>query len=244
MHNSNKVFKFKRDLPDKDKVPSEFMSRVDRDSPNAKLVQLKNGKRHLTIYNNYDMQREKTRRYVKKFGLYSSCLGAGFLAYQQILWMPMGGLTGILILMHYPYLQKLASSLKVDLKQHARFEIIKIDLVMNWFELDYDFVSRHVQLETSEGETFTLPIESISPIFPRIQELKLPEKPRDQTHSPKNYFYSHLDFFCESRLFHIDTRKADYAINRHLLRAVMNGFHIDMYVPCIQNLQKGEAYSE
>lgn len=80
-----KVFKFKRDMPDKNQVPSEFMSRVDPSSPNAKLLQLNYGKRHLTIYNNFDVKLERRQTKIKEYGLYTGCLAFGYLAFWQLI---------------------------------------------------------------------------------------------------------------------------------------------------------------
>ena len=87
-------------------------------------------------------------------------------------------------------------------------------------------------------------MDSITPVVPKIQKVLAAESERPgSAASPPNYFYGHLDFFAECMLLHIDTRKPDYAINRHVLRAVLNGFQIDATVPCEIHRQ-GKRYSE
>jgi hypothetical protein len=45
---------------------------------------------------------------------------------------------------------------------------------------------------------------------------------------------------AENETLMLSTKKDNYAINRHMTRAVLNGFNIDMEVPCKLNIQRRE----
>ena len=54
---------------------------------------------------------------------------------------------------------------------------------------------------------------------------------------------NYIFFKAEDELFMLSILKEEYAINEKMLRAVLNGYNIDMEVPCQKYIQNREISS-
>ena len=112
-----------------------------------------------------------------------------------------------------------------------RQEIVKIELVLNWKQVQNDHISRHLRVTNRKGDVDWINVQSISPI---IQPRFFYSTPFRRKISG---IFDRVMFKAEDEILLMSVLKPDYAINKKILRAVLNGYSIDMTVPCTLHLQ-------
>lgn len=121
-------------------------------------------------------------------------------------------------------------------------QIVQVDLVLNWAEVKEDFVCRHLRLTNRLGQQEYVAISSIRPTMQSLAPRKYPlvsnlKETIYKTAAKANATSicslmksraMKLDFKCEGLKLSLNYSKVDYTMNRGMLRAVLNGYGIDM----------------
>ena len=100
--------------------------------------------------------------------------------------------------------------------------IIQIDLVINWQQLRDDYVSRHLRITTSNNQQYFVQIAQITPTF--YNKLYKDVKENLKIINEKNIKISLEKHYP----INLSALKDSYTLNPLMLRAVLNGYGIDM----------------
>lgn len=96
---------------------------------------------------------------------------------------------------------------------------------MNWNHVNLDNVSRHLRITNRLNQTEYVKIDHIRPLLPHY--LFFHNKHLQRLLGTDNMFAVRME---DSNLL-ISSLKPEYAINKNMLRAVLNGYSVDMTVP-------------
>jgi hypothetical protein len=107
-----------------------------------------------------------------------------------------------------------------------RQQIKQIDLVINWSQLKSDNISRHIRITNRLGQQEWVSISNILPLF-QPRHLYFSNFRRKASGVHNNFLVK-----MESEILMLSTKRQDYALNKEVLRAVLNGHHVDMTQPC------------